>query len=1126
MISDHLAREKALQVDSSFIVQAPAGSGKTGLLVFRILKLLSTVSDPKNILAITFTRKATAEMRSRLLELLEMAERNESSKNEYEQYGISLAHQVLEQDRIRGWQLLDTPNQLQIMTIDAMCSKLAGSMPWLSRLGDRPKTTDNAETHYSHAVEALLSELLADDSDISVSLKWVMQELDFNYSRARALFKSMLAKRDQWLRHLISHDLAKLRGHIEFSWQSLINEQLGMVSSTISLQNLQALVGLGVDAAARIRSKEGSVSPLVGLENYDRSVRFLGIDQWRSIRYLLLTKPGAWRKTLNITVGFKSKTIEHQAMSQLIQELKEDGEDFRLALCALDDLPNAKFEDQDWEHLLHLEKVLKYLAAQLQIRFRACGECDHSEVTQRANMALQDLQDPTELGLRLDQQIQHILVDEFQDTSHGQIELLKRLTTGWESLGDQQNRSLFLVGDPMQSIYRFREADVSLFLRVTNNRESKVFPNIEIEPLALNQNFRSSGVLVDWFNVTFSQCFAQRSDPVVGAIRYAKAESNKRGADEPVVAKVATHRQQEVEIIVEQLQSAIANLPTPRDQVAILVRSRSQLSELLPAIEKKGINYAGVDIHPLKEVPAVVDVIALAKAITREDDRISWLAILRGPWCGLSLVEIQELVKDPTISIWQQLNSNLKQGKQFSRSAYQRISRFREVLTSALEQKQRIGLASLTKWAWYQLGGMDTLGDANEEDINTVFTLLGELQKGGDLPSVAELDHAFEGLYAKPKQENLNPQLVISTMHKSKGLQYHTVILPSLGSMPRSDDKEVMMWAEHQNAGGQSQLLLAPLRVKSSADDSHYNYLRALYKQRSTNESIRLIYVACTRAEQKLILTTTVNVDQETSEIRPPVKGSLLSTIWPACELLFNSADVNPDSEEVESNDELDQTLYRLADDYSPKQRESIAWEPLPQHSAQQPQATEVENELPYDWAGEVAAAVGTVLHDWLSVNSSRVLEMTLDDTDIAALRSSLLNAQVSPQRIEFALERLKRSINHIQEDSGSHFIFADYPEQNNEYSLSAIEDGKVKTYRIDRTFVDLKGVRWVVDYKSTDTQQADLESFADQQIRDRHRTQLEKYASLISQIDPRPICLAVYFPLLKQLRHWNYSIK
>ena len=201
------------------------------------------------------------------------------------------------------------------------------------------------------------------------------------------------------------------------------------------------------------------------------------------------------RKRITKTEGFISKQPQTEAIKDLLAGLADQPE-IAEALHQLRGLPSPHYQDSDWQQLLALEAVLKTLAAELQLRFRATGECDYSEVTQRANFALNEL-GATDLSVRLDADIQHILVDEIQDTSYGQIDLLKKLTQSWH-----QDRTLFLVGDPMQSIYRFREAEVSLFLQLANNATTQLLPQIKIEYLSLKQNFRSSSTLVSWFNST------------------------------------------------------------------------------------------------------------------------------------------------------------------------------------------------------------------------------------------------------------------------------------------------------------------------------------------------------------------------------------------------------------------------------------------------------------------------------------------------------------------------------------------------------------------------------------------------------------------------------------------------
>ena len=1128
MIQDFQQRQTALEADKSFIVQAPAGSGKTGLLVYRMLVLLATVERPENVLAITFTRKATSEMRQRLLEMLQMAETGQTSTDTFEQQGIDLAGRVLAQDKRYDWQLLNTPYQLQILTIDAFCGKLTGHMPWLSRLGDKPRTTDNADVHYAAAVEQLFNELLGEPSELSDNLKTVLLELDFNYSRARKLFSAILGRRDQWLRHLLQHDLLNMRETIELSWRSIRDQHIAKLEALLPQTTLQHLCQIAVKASALIDVKEGELSPLCVFESYQLDTP-LKLEHWRALKFLLLTDKGTYRKAPNKNQGFPSKDEHKQSLIDLLAELADD-EDLREVLQQVDALTDGQFADADWQQLLALENVLKSLAAFLQLRFRASNECDHSEVTQRANLALQELANPTDLALRLDYQIKHILVDEFQDTSHAQLQLLKTLTVGWGL--DDESRTLFLVGDPMQSIYRFREADVGLFLQVVQNHSSKVFDNIDIQALRLTENFRSTSSLVDWFNTTFSKSFPKTDQVLDGAICYAHSTCSGDGSDTSIVVTLlAEDKQQESQLVVKAIQDSMQELSVSNEdtKIAVLVRSRSHLKTLIPAIQQAGIAYEGVDIQPLQESQAVIDVLALCKAINHLDDRVAWLALLRGPWCGLSLTQIKVVAAHQDLTIWEQVSQNHRDS--FDAETQRRLTRFCDVMRHALEHRHQFGLHRITRWAWQSLGGKNTLFGLSVDDVESVFTLIEQCQRGGNLLSISELERSLAGLYAQP-QKAVGARVIISTMHKAKGLQYDTVILPGLSNQPRSEQKDILMWAEHQSEQGDAQLLLAPIQsstnktrsVADKNDSNHYEYLRELEKRRSTNEAVRLMYVACTRAERKLYLIARANIDQKTEELKAPDKRTLLATVWEPLETKFELQMSSP-SEQLEQDSNLDQTLMRLPNNFTVSFADAVKWQPRQQLQSQ----TETpEQQVDFEWATEVAAAVGMVMHEWLQFNHSSLFNADIGDDQYNAWRAQwvaqLRALNVRSERIGFALQRLQKGLENIRSDSAAKFLFADYDVQKNEFEIAAFENGLVNKYRIDRTFIDHEDVRWIVDYKTTDTRAEDLDHFVEQQIAERHKAQLEKYGSLMSEIDAREIKLAVYFPMLAKLSSWNYQ--
>src|SRR5690606_6361909 len=171
------------------------------------------------------------------------------------------------------------------------------------------------------------------------------------------------------------------------------------------------------------------------------------------------------------------------------------------------------YTDDQQAVLRLLIEVLWLAAAQLNVRFTEAAEVDFAEISQRALQALGHADEPTDLLLALDTVIRHILVDEFQDTSQSQIDLLERLTSGWQP---DDGRTLFLVGDPMQSIYRFRKADVGCFLSVKEHG----LGDVALTALELKDNFRSQANLVEWVNATCGPVFPTQNHRGLGAITY------------------------------------------------------------------------------------------------------------------------------------------------------------------------------------------------------------------------------------------------------------------------------------------------------------------------------------------------------------------------------------------------------------------------------------------------------------------------------------------------------------------------------------------------------------------------------------------------------------------------------
>ena len=199
---DWQERELALDVRQSWIVEAPAGSGKTGLLIQRYLKLLAdeSVEQPEQVLAITFTVKATGEMRERIVDQLEMAARGDALKvnSVFARETRTLAEAVLQRDAMLGWRLLENPRRLRIRTIDSVCGEIARSLPVLSGGGGRQTPVEDATPMYREAARQTLMQLGGPDAGLDAALRTVLLHRDGSLADCERLLMEMLSLRNQW----------------------------------------------------------------------------------------------------------------------------------------------------------------------------------------------------------------------------------------------------------------------------------------------------------------------------------------------------------------------------------------------------------------------------------------------------------------------------------------------------------------------------------------------------------------------------------------------------------------------------------------------------------------------------------------------------------------------------------------------------------------------------------------------------------------------------------------------------------------------------------------------------------------------------------------------------------------
>src|SRR5207248_4904943 len=362
---------------------------------------------------------------------------------------------------------------------------------------------------------------------------------------------------------------------------------------------------------------------------------------------------------------------------------------------SLDRWPPLRFDDAQWQIAEALLRVLPRAVEHLQTLFIETGSTDFCEVARAAIVAISS-------GDKVAARIRHLLVDEYQDTSVTQQRLFELLTAGWRE-GD--GCTLFLVGDPMQSIYRFRQAEVGVFLQARSNGIGNMRP----KPLLLRSNFRSRPAVVEWINSAFEQIFPPVEDASSGGIQYAdsRAQRSPDGLGVVVHPFVSVkndgcdHDAEEAERVTEIIE---AEQRRNRDRsIAVLVRARTHLGRIVPVLRQREIPFRAVEIESLAECQIVRDLVALTRALLHAGDRLSWLVVLRAPWCGLSVSDLEAICGDNShATILDLLTTH---SERLSLVARQRVARVRAVLSTAISERGRRRLSQLIEGTWLALGG-------------------------------------------------------------------------------------------------------------------------------------------------------------------------------------------------------------------------------------------------------------------------------------------------------------------------------------------------------------------------------------------------------------------------------------
>ena len=1101
--NDQACRNQALNTNQSFIIQAPAGSGKTEILIQRFLALLCIVKKPEEILAITFTKKAANEMRFRILNALKEAAIHQEPHHEHAKKTYHLAKEVLQKDRHLKWHLLDNPNQLHIQTIDSLCAYLTKQLPLLSQFGSLPSINENPTILYQKAVHEVLNSI-EDQNEYSQPIPEILLHLDNDLNKLNDLLIELLKRRDQWLPyiHLDMHD-HEIRRYLEKQFENVILDNLEILSVAFPKHLIHELIAILQFASHHIPNNQQS--PLISCKemNVFPSIDIKDLDQWHSIKSLLLTKNFSYRKRVDAEIGFPSlahiknqhdKTIHleyRKRFAMLIEKLNEN-DDLRLALKELALSPLPYYTDDQWKVLVSLFHILKAATIQLRLVFQQYGQIDFIENAQAALFALGQDENPTNLTLALDYQIKHILVDEFQDTSFTQYQLLEKLTLGWEQ---DDGRTLFVVGDPMQSIYRFREAEVGLFVRMRQYGIN----HINLIPLKLSLNFRSLPSIIDWNNRHFKQIFPTVDNMSIGAISYTESTSTATTQEQSVnVFGFLGDGDLQMNHLVTMINEI--KIKSPHDTMAILVRSRSHLISIIPALKKAKIDYHAVDIESLSERQIIQDLLSLTKALMHPADRIAWLSLLRAPWCGLTLADLHIIAgKDAYATIWEMLLNNDVLEK-LSPDGGARLKRILPILHIKMNERGRYPLRYWIESTWLLLGGPAILAHQYDvDDANTFFKLLENTNESNQDFSIDTIKNKVDHLYASTI--NTQAKLQIMTIHTAKGLEFDTVIIPQLQHKMPHDDKPLLLWMEQPLKNNKNALLITPIHATGNEKDSTYEYIYRQRKIKTACESDRLLYVATTRAKKNLHLLFNVNTNEEGEyKIEP---SSFLEKLWPFIkheDIISNVLDKQSQNKHPSHQDKI---FVRLSHEWQNPIRCEV--QTLAVHRKQDG----------FQIKDTIRAKIGTMTHKILQLISIYGIHWWRDALDHQSyLTQQYAQLQLPKENLDGAIQMTCQAITNTLNDKRGLWILHQHDDAKSEFSITASIHHEIVNLVIDRTFVDQDGARWIIDYKTATLTHQDLQLFLDKE-QEKYLKKMHCYYEAFSMLEQRPIRLGLYFPAL-----------
>ncbi|WP_454761797.1 double-strand break repair helicase AddA [Caulobacter segnis] len=895
----------------SAFVTANAGSGKTKTLIDRVARLLLAKVQPEAILCVTYTKAAAAEMQRRLFERL--GKWSVTSDADLRAELVKLVGEPeatydakrLSEARALFAQALETPGGLKIQTIHAFCEKLLRRFPL--EAGVSPGFTvmdDQAGAAIARAARRSTAQWV-DTHEDAFSQAYARFSVALDFLSFEAMFAGFETRRGQIMDYVrrsggLSEAIADAWARCGFDEPTSAGDLAAQAMARLDLGAWRAAATVLFDGGGKADAKNAEALAAVARDpdaTLDLALRALFTEGGEGT-------PATWPGK---TSGLKSREDLREALLLEQAKLEAARERVRAAKVA-----------EDTEGALRL--AVLYVESH-RIEKEARGALDFTDLIDKTRVLLTEKVEAAWVLYKLDGGIDHILLDEAQDTAPEQWEILRALTAdffagetaqGWG--GERRaERTLFVVGDEKQSIYSFQGADPQRLLIETQGYIARIEAVGAVgKGVPLTVSYRSTHEILSFVDALFSDPETREGvPPPVGQdlVRHELFRHGHPGCvdlwqltrelpgeereawEAPVDAEGERSANRRLaEAIAAETAAILSRGDAVFDKeigrhraahagdILVLVRRRKVLfEEIIRALKRRGVPVAGADRLSLSSHIAFEDLLALGRFILFLDDDLTLAALLKSPFCGLTDEDVYALAKGRRATLWAELRRRAEERPEWTAA--------KTVLDWALtEGRKRQPFEFFAGWLGLTDEGgrshrakvLTRLGAEAEEALDEFLAQVMEAEQRGvrDLEALVA-DFAALDIVVKREMEGARREVRVMTAHGSKGLEAPIVFLPET--------------TVKRGAGGSPLLVTedgALLWCASSKGDCDASAkARKLREDKEGQEALRLLYVALTRARERLILCG--RIDART-------KDDKVGGWYAAARAAFTHADIAP----------------------------------------------------------------------------------------------------------------------------------------------------------------------------------------------------------------------------------------